>query len=129
MALRRSTVMDYQQSIKNLNQLKNFVRAWTDCHIFFFFYSETEYRVEIYNSDFTHVEQENIDQHMYSGFPYGYICNKNTGEEIFHYRDKNIDIEYDLFAEEFRLVFCYDPIDKKALQRQFLLLAEMFKNK
>ena len=121
--------MDYQQSIKNFNHLKNFARAWSECNIFFFFYSETEYRVEIYNSDFTYVEQENIDQNFCSGFPYGYICCRNTGDEILHYRDKNINMEYDLFFERFNLVFCYDPADKKILRQQFLLLAEMFKNK
>jgi hypothetical protein len=121
--------MDYQQSIKNLSHLKNFARAWAECHLFFFFYSETEYEIEIYGLIFTDEQQSKIDKNFYSGLPYAYMSCKNTGEEILHYRDKNIDADYDLFSEAYSVVFCSDPADKKILQHQFFLLAELIKNK
>ncbi len=125
----RSTIMDYQQSIKNLNHLKNFVRAWTECSIFFFFYSETEFKNETYCNNRTQVQKKIIDEMLRNGFPYGYISNKDTGEEILYYRDQNITVQYDLFFEKYNIFYCYDPVDKKILQQQFLQLVELLKNK
>ncbi len=121
--------MDYQQSIKNLNHLKNFVRAWTECHIFFFFYSETEYVIEIYEPDFTPEQQQKIDENLHSGFPYGYINSEKTGEEILYYYDENIHIEYDFFLNGFNDFICHDPVDIQIVQKQFLQLIEFLKNK
>ncbi len=121
--------MDYQQSIKNLNHLKNFARAWTECHIFFFYYSETEYRVEIYNSDFTDAEQENIDQNLRKTWPYAFICNEKCGQEILYYSDKNITIRYNLFSDTVNDFFYMGRVDKKESQKQFLRLINILKNK
>jgi hypothetical protein len=121
--------MDYQQSIKNLNHLKNFVRAWSECRIFFFFKSEIEYEIKIYDSTFTSEQQENIDECLQAGFPYGYICNKKNGEEELYYYDENIHVEYDLFLNTFDDFICHDIVDTKIIQKQFEQLIEILKNK
>ena len=124
--------MDYQQSIKNLNHLKNFVRAWTECRIFFFFYSEAEFKNEIYDGKRTSTQQKVIDQNLHSKFPYGFISNDKSGKEMLYYRDENITVQYDLFSQEFDVFGCHDPddpVDKEQLRSQFLLLTELLKNK
>ncbi len=121
--------MDYQQSIKNLNHLKNFVRAWAECRIFFFFYSETEYEIKIYSGQRTRKQKKIIDKNLRNGFPYGYISNDESGEEILYYRDNNISVEYDFFLQKTIDFICDDPVDKKLVKQQFLLLIELFKNK
>lgn len=120
--------MDYQQSLKNFYHLKNFVRAWTECHIFFFFYSDTEYIVEIYNSEFTPEQQNKLDENLSSEFPYGYVSNERTGEEILYYFDSNITINYDLYSDSINDFICYDFANKKILQQQFFQLVKMLKN-
>ncbi len=119
--------MDYQQSIKNLYHLKNFVRAWTECNIFFFFNSETEYKIEIFELNFTTDQRDAIDQNLRSGFPYGYICNKKIGEETLYYSDANIDVDFDFFLNEWNDFICYDPVDMKLVQMQFALLFDLLK--
>ena len=121
--------MDYQQSIKNLNRLKNFVRAWAECHIFFFFYSEVDYKIKIYNNKRTRKQKRIIDKNLRSEFPYGYISNEKCGKEILYYCDKNIAVEYDLFLQKFNFFEFDDPIDVKLVRQQFLQLAELLKNK
>ena len=121
--------MDYQQSIKNLNHLKNFVRAWAECSIFFFFYSDSDYKIEIYNLDLTDVQNEIVEQNLRSKFPYGFISNEKSGQEILYYCDQNISVECDLFLESTIAFFCKNSIDKKIVQQQFLWLVEFLKNK
>lgn len=121
--------MDYQQSIKNLNHLKNFIRAWDECYIFFFFNSEANYDIEICGIEEATALQKKIDLHLRSRFPYGYVCNNSGAEETVYYCDKNIIVEYDLFAQQFNDFICFDPVDNKNLQKQFLILIEMLKNK
>ena len=127
--INRSIIMDYQQSIKNLNHLKNFVRAWTECRIFFFFYSDSEYKIEIYNTKRTNKQKKRIDRKRRSKFPYSFISNDESGEETLYYRDQNIAVEYDLFLQKTTDFICNDPVDKKRVQQQFLLLIELLKNK
>lgn len=121
--------MDYQQSIKNLNHLKNFIRAWDECYIFFFFNSETNYDIEIYDLQYSAEEQKKIDLHLRGCYPYAYINNEKSGHELLYYHDQNIGIEYDFFLEQFNYFYCKDPVDIKAVQQQFLMLIEMLKNK
>lgn len=121
--------MDYQQSIKNLNHLKNFVRAWTECSIFFFYYSESDYKIEIYDLDLTAVQNELIDENLRSKFPYGFISNEKSGHEILYYCDKNIAVEHDLFLQKTTDFICKGSADKKQVQQQFLLLIDLLKNK
>lgn len=121
--------MDYQQSIRNLNHLKNFIRAWDDCYIFFFFSSETVYKVEVFGIEHTAVEKQKIEQERRNGFPYGFVNCEKSGEEILYYRDGNITVEYDFFLEKFNYFYCKDPVDIKVVQQQFLMLIDMLKNK
>ena len=121
--------MDYQQSIKNLNHLKNFVRTWAECHIFFFFYSEAEYEMQICDSNFTTEQHHRIDENLRSGFPYAYICNRKTGEETLYYSDMNIDVVFDFFLNEWSDFICYDSVDMELVQKQFAMLFELLKNK
>jgi hypothetical protein len=121
--------MGYQQSFKNFHQLKNFVRPWADCYIFFFFYSETEFQVEIYGVDLTVEQQDKIDKNRYGKNPYGVMNFDESGEETLFYKDEKINIEYGLFSETFLQVGFRDPIDMQALRSQFLMLVEMLKNK
>jgi hypothetical protein len=99
--------MDCQQSIKNLNHLKNFIRAWDECYIFFFFNSETNYDIEIYDLQYSAEEKKSIC-----------IC-----EDVIHML---ILITKNLGVNNF---YCTDPVDMKDVQQQFLMLIEMFKNK
>ena len=121
--------MDYRQSIKNLNHLKNFIRAWDECYIFFFFYSEANYDIEIYGVERTAEQKNRIDESMCDQFPYAYVSNEKSGAETLYYHDKNITVEFDLFFGEVNLFYCYDPVDKKILQQQLSQLIELLKNK
>jgi hypothetical protein len=120
--------MDYQQSFRNLDQLKNFIRPWTDCYIFFFFYSETEFQVEIYGVDLTVEQQDKIDKNVYGNFPYGYMSIGQEGNETLYYHDKKIIIVYDTFADKLRDVDFQDPVDIKAARAQFLQLFKILEN-
>lgn len=121
--------MEYQQSIKNLYHLKDFIRAWDECYIFCFFNSETTYNIEIYDIALTPEQKNRIDQERRNRFPYGYISSEKSGEEILYYRDTNITIEFDLFLENFNVFSFHDPVDNKLVHQQFLLLIELLKNK
>ena len=121
--------MDYKQSLKNLNHLKEFIRAWDECYIFFFFNSETTYNIKIYDIALTPEQKKKIDQERRNSFPYGYISCEKSGEEILYYRDTNITIEFDLFLENFNVFSFHDPVDNKLVHQQFLLLIELLKNK
>ncbi len=121
--------MQYQQSIKNFNTFKNFVRPWGECKIFFFFESETVYAFEIFNFLVTPEQQEKIDDYRSRSTPYAYIRHKNGHEEVLYYSDDNVSIEYDLFAQDYIYFHCHFRVDKKLLQEQFLMLENVLKNK
>ncbi len=121
--------MDYKQSIKNLNHLKNFIQAWDYCHIFFFFNSETEFEIEIYDSEWTNEQQEKIDKNLQTKWPYAYISNEKSGDEILYYTDDNITVWCNLFSDTIDDFLCHDPIDKKAAQEQFQMLIKLLENK
>ncbi len=121
--------MDYQQSLKNFNELKNLMRPWAECQIFFFFESETEYHVEIYEVDLNLEQQKIIDSYRCRELPYGYIDHERDGHEVFYYNDENISIKYDLFTDDCIYWYLHFKADKKLVQQQFKILANMLKNK
>lgn len=123
--------MDYQQSLKNFNHLKNFIRARTFCQIFFFFKSETEceYIIETFDLDRKEEQLDQIETERIKGLPFASIINDRNGDEQLFYHDENMDIEYDLFREEFIIFYCYDPVDLKLLQQQFSMLFKLLENK
>ena len=96
---------------------------------FFFYYSESDYKIEIYDLDLTVVQNELIDENLRSKFPYGFISNEKSGHEILYYCDKNIAVKYDLFLQKTMDFICKYSTDKKLVQQQFLLLVELLKNK
>ncbi len=121
--------MDYKQSIKNLNHLKNFIQAWDYCHIFFFFNSETEFEIEIYDSEWTNEQQEKIDKNLRSPMPYALIKSEECAEDILYYTDQNLTARYDFLRETISDIFFHDPIDEKAAQKQFQMLIKLLENK
>lgn len=126
---RRSSNMDYQQSVKNFDILKNFVCVLKDYHIFFFFTSDTEYKVKFYESDLSEEELKRIEDHRISGLAYGFMNNEKSGVEALNYFDSNVYIEYDIFSESFVSFDCHDPINMELVSVQFLQLIEVLKNK
>ncbi len=121
--------MDYQQSFNNLFRLKNSVRLWTDCQIFFFFTSEIEFEIHIYERELTKEQIIKIDDNLYSTKPYGFMRFEESGEELLFYKDDNLDIYYDLFSERLIEVGYNDPVDMEAFRKEFLLFIKMLENK
>ncbi len=121
--------MDYKQSFDNLNRLKNSIRLWTDCQIFFFFNSETEFEIHIYERELTEEQDRKIDENLYSTKPYGLMRFGHSGEEMLLYKDDKIDIYYDLFLDELIEVGYNDPIDMEAFRKEFLLFIKIMENK
>ena len=121
--------MDYQQSFKNFHQLKNFISPWTECYIFFFFHSETEFEIEIYGADFTEAQRKKIDENRYGKNPYAVMNFQESGEETLFYKDEKMTIEYGLFSEQYLEIGYTDPLDIQVLQSQFLMLIKMLENK
>ncbi len=120
--------MDYQQSLKNFNELKNLMRPWAECKIFFFFTSESEYEVEIYDIEYTEKQKNKIDENLIKPTPYGYLRLDKNGHEILYYHDANVTIRYDLFTEDLRDFYCQDPVDINLVRKQFLQLIYIMKN-
>ena len=121
--------MNYQQSLKNFNELKNLIRPWAECQIFFFFDSETEYGVEIFEVDLNSEQEKIIDLYRYAEFPYGYIDHEKGGHEVFYYNDENVSIKYDLFADDCIYWYFHFKADKKLVRQQFKMLIDLLKNK
>lgn len=121
--------MDYQQSFDNLNRLKNSIRLWTDCQIFFFFTSEADFEIYIYEKELTDEQQAKVDENLYSTKPYGLMMFEESGQETLYYKDDMIDIHYDMFLEELIEVGYNDPIDMEALRKELLFFFKMMENK
>ncbi len=121
--------MDYQQSLKNFNELKNLMRPWAECQIFFFFESEIEYGYEIYESDLNSEQLIIIDSYRFGKLPYGYIDHEKNGHEVFYYNDENVTIKYDLFADDCIYWYFHFKADKKLVQQQLKMLTDLLKNK
>lgn len=121
--------MNYKKSFENVRRIQNSIRPWTDCKIFFFFYSETEFEIHIYEHQLTQDQKNKVDENLYSTMPYAYIRFEECGEELLYYKDDGIVISYGLFSETLLRVNYRDPIDIKAVQAQFLQLEQLLKNK
>ena len=121
--------MNYEQSLKNLSLLKNFSSPWTVCQMFFFFSLQNDYEFKICEGEITEEQKEDIVDHRIKGFPYGYLCLKNSGEELMFYHDINMSVEFDLFAQELISIDFHDPIDMELVRQQFELLFKFLKNK
>ncbi len=119
--------MDYQQSLKNFHELKNFMRPWAECKIFFFFSSETEYEVDTFDIIATTEQQSKIEDYRSRSTPYAYLRHKNDDQETLYYSDDNISVEYDLFAENYNYFHCHFRVERKVLQQQFLMLVNLLK--
>lgn len=121
--------MDYKKSFENVRRMQNSIRPWTDCQIFFFFNSETEFDIQIYEHQLTPEQDSKVDENLYSTKPYGLIRFEESGEEILYYKDDGIVIKYGLFSESLLQVHYTDPIDLKAAHAEFLLLFKILENK
>ncbi len=109
--------------------MQNSIRPWADCQIFFFFNSDTEFEIHIYEHQLTPEQDIKVDENLYSTKPYGLMRFEESGEELLYYKDDGIVISYGLFSETLLDVYYRNPIDIKAVQAQFLLLEKMLKNK
>ncbi len=121
--------MDYKTSFENVNRMQNSIRPWTDCQIFFFFNSDTEFEIHIYEHQLTPEQNSKVDENLYSTKPYGLMRFEESGEELLYYKDDGIVISFGLFSETLLQVHYRNPIDIKAVQAQFLLLEKLLKNK
>lgn len=105
--------MTYEQSLKNIEILKNIV--WpidTGYYIFFDFYSESEFKTVLLNCPL--LLNEKMCANNNAKLPVANIhCNK-LGQEILFYDDQNLNIDFNLTTNK----LIYDALNYKVTWKQ-----------
>lgn len=96
--------MTYQQSLKNITALLNFIRIYDKDSIFFDFSNASEFKIIFYNRESELEKIQTICTEKFNAnLAMAMITLRENEHEHFHYYDTNIDYEFDLTASE--LVF------------------------
>ena len=122
--------MDYAASLRNIEILKNFIRPYNCKHIYFDFYSATEFKTEI----FTEKDSEFIESAMLKchkeKVPYARILIEQNEHEVLYYHDGRFFYEYDLTIDqiiEFRSL-SHTEYKSGSMKLQMLQLIRQLKN-
>lgn len=93
--------MTYEQSLRNIEKLKDLVIPLGTHHVFFDFSNNFEFILIL----FEYLKSKNIVSELMttkfrSKLPLGGIIFNKLDHEIFYYEDKNIRYEYDMTTQE-----------------------------
>lgn len=91
--------MTYEQSLKNIEILKNIVWPFnTDKYIFFDFHSETEFKIVFINCHL--ILNEKMVTNNAAKLPVANIHCAEFGQEILFYDDQNMNIDFNLTTNQ-----------------------------
>ena len=88
----RKANMTYEQSIRNIETLKNFIHPWNSLRIDFYFTTDSDFNCIIHKLD----EENEIKYAFNKSKPYAVILKNIFNCEILHYIDSNVTLDFDL---------------------------------
>src|SRR3989344_2871097 len=79
--------MTYEQSLKNIENLKSLVWPWDIDYIFFDFKTETEFEIIFFDKENSHKIEEHLVVKSCAQLPVAHIHENEQGQEILYYED------------------------------------------
>ena len=122
--------MDYSMSLKNIETLKNFARPYSCKHIHFDFYTNTEFKTQIFSDIDDNFIEENIERCHRNDTVYARILVENNEHEILYYFDEKFLFEINLTSNdliEFEST-CHTDCKSGNVKLQMLELIRQLKN-
>lgn len=92
--------MTYNQSLKNIEILKNLVWPLNADYIFFDFYNSTDFKIIFLNQNESQRIEDYIQEKFRAKQPFTHIRITSTGQEVLYYEDITIRFEYNLTTHE-----------------------------
>ncbi|MEK6628509.1 MAG: hypothetical protein AABY53_07775 [Bdellovibrionota bacterium] len=88
--------MTYEQSLKNIEVIKNLISPWSIDYIFFDFKTETEFEVVFFDKENSDKIEELIPVKLRAKLPIAHLHENKLGQVILHYIAKPLIYEYNL---------------------------------
>ncbi|MEK6628368.1 MAG: hypothetical protein AABY53_07060 [Bdellovibrionota bacterium] len=95
--------MTYEQSIKNIEILKNLVWPWDVDYIFFDFKTETEFEVIFLDTENSNKIEEYLPIKYRAKLPIAHIHENDLGHEVLYYVDDSFLYQINLVTNEINM--------------------------
>lgn len=92
--------MTYEQSLKNIEALKNLVWPWDTEYVFFDFYNYTEFKIIFLNQAQSYRIEDFIKDKFSKELPFTHIRVTSAGHDVLYYEDIIIRYEYNLTTQQ-----------------------------
>lgn len=92
--------MAYEQSLKNIEILKNLVWPWDVDYIFFDFKTETEFEIIFFDKENSSKIEDYLVAKHHAELPVAHIHENKQGQEELYYEDKAFRFRANLVSQE-----------------------------
>lgn len=122
--------MTYEQSLKNIEVLKNLVWPLGSAYIFFDFHTETEFKVIFFNKKAVPKLGARWAAKWRAKLPIAYIHKNQLDQEILHYADEAITYEYNLSMQNILLSYVLGQLSpcRTQIKLEIAALVQKLKN-
>lgn len=95
--------MTYEQSLKNIENIRSLVWPWDIDYIFFNFKTETEFEVIFLDKENSHKIEEYLVVKSCAQLPIAHIHENEQGQEELYYVDNSVHYRINLVTQEIHL--------------------------
>lgn len=97
--------MTYEQSLKNINILKNLVWPWDIEYIFFDFKTEANFEIIFFDKESSCKIEDYLPVKWNAKLPLGHIHENEYGQEILLYVDNLVTYKYNLTTDNIIMLY------------------------
>ena len=97
--------MTYEQSLKNIENLKSLVWPWDIDYIFFDFKTEAEFEIIFLDKESSHKIEEYLPIKWKAKLPLAHIHENEQGQEILYYVDDRVICDYNLTTDNIAMIY------------------------
>lgn len=115
--------MTYEQSLKNIEILKNLVWPWDVDYIFFDFKTETEFEIIYFDKKNSHKIEKHLPIKWRAKLPISHIHENEQGQEILYYVDDIVTYEYNLTTDNIVMIYISEEFRHCPMQMKLEMAA------
>ncbi len=120
--------MTYEQSLQNIENIKNFVLPYGNQVVVFDFQSADSFQIIFYSNYTDQLNDKLRADALNRNRPHAFIENDKNDLPILSYIDKNLIVNFNIMLSETIDFHKREPIDKAQLQIELMSLVRHLKN-